>query len=132
MADASEVAASAASSSERRKPQVAESAASVGDEFQHEYDEAHMQDMTQQERGHAAQSHRIHKLGKAFQNYRRAQLKNLAEMQVKKICLMGLLPRQHLCMEDLVWSEDDMEHFLHTICSFETHEHLWKEQREVR
>ena len=35
-------------------------------------------------------------------------------------------------MQDLLWREDDMDHFLHTVASFETHKRLWKAQRAKR
>ena len=35
-------------------------------------------------------------------------------------------------MEDLLWTEDDMDHFLMTVASFETHKRLWKERFKQR
>ena len=82
-------------------------------------------------------SRRTFKLGKAFQNWRRAQLKFLQEMHRKKMYFMAWCreakgERDELCMEDLLWTEDDMDHLLHTVASFETHKHLWKERRVER
>ena len=72
---------------------MAVSAASTSDDPQRHYDEANMEDMTQQERVEAGMattttwtvSRRADKLGKAFQNWRRVQLKFLVDMQRKKI-----------------------------------------------
>ena len=71
---------------------MAVSAASATyDDLQRQYDEANMQDMTLQERqqaglhGEQRVSRRCHKTGKAFQNYRRAQLNLLQGMIHKKI-----------------------------------------------
>ena len=64
---------------------MAVSAASTGDDPQRYYDEVNMQDMTQQERTEASgTSRRVEKLGKAFQNWRRAMLHLLKGMILKK------------------------------------------------
>ena len=72
---------------------VAASAASAGEDLQRYYDDSHMQDMTQQERDEAGMtttvSRRAEKLGKAFQNWRRVQLKLLDKMQSKKMSFVG-------------------------------------------
>ena len=67
------------------------------------------------------------------------QLLILQNMQMKKIFFMCWQRQWQdpvglnlLCMEDLVWTEDDMDHFLHTVATFETHKRLWKERRELR
>ena len=39
---------------------------------------------------------------------------------------------EDLCTEDLIWTEDDMDHFLNTVASFETHKQDWKARREER
>ena len=37
-----------------------------------------------------------------------------------------------MCVEDLLWTEDDMDNFLHTYASFETHKRMWQDKREKR
>ena len=110
-----------------RNPQVAESAAPTSDDFQR-MDEATMQDMPQQMRGEAVGE-------EAFQNYRRSILKKLDQYELKKAFLMVWLKifrKEDICMEDLCFTEDDMEHFLNTVCSFETHEREWYKEFEER
>ena len=126
-----QVAASAA------RTQVAESAAGAVDDFQQEYDKANMQDMTLEERQDACRSLA---LGKAFQNWRRSILKALSEMQFLKSFFMAwrnqvnLLKGKEgdLCLEDLLLTENDMDHFLHTVSSFETHKEMWRKTRRAR
>ena len=104
-----------------------------------------MEDMTQQEREEAGMgaepgkvSRRSEKLGKAFQNWRRALLQKLGDMQKKKelfmqwrsACRRGQLSVVYpSCMEDLLWTEDNMDHFLHEFASFDTHKRLWLEKK---
>ena len=148
------MAASADRSPRRHNPQVAASAASTQvavsaaiavDDFQHEYDkhdiqheydEANMQDMTLQQRGDVVQTRRTSKLGKAYQNWRRSQLKFLADMKRKKVFFVAWVrwrwSRGIMCLKDLLWTEDDMDHFLHTVSSFETHKRRWRQELEMR
>ena len=105
--------------------QVAVSAAGTVEDIQHEYDEANMQDMTLQEREYVAHGRSV-KMAKSFQNWKRSQLKSLTEMHRTKMFFMAWKREvqgkgKDLCMEDLLWTEEDMAHFLHTFCSFETH-----------
>ena len=62
------------------------------------------------------------------------QLKRFADMQKKKIffaCWRSTVREENtLCMQNLIWTEADMDHFLHTVASFETHKRHWKERRE--
>ena len=119
---------------------MAVSAAS--DDPQRQYNQAQMDDMTQEERKEAMlhqeeeegtrQTSRSSKLGKAFQNWRRVQLKFLHDMQRKKFFFVSwqrvVQGENMLCMQDLIWTEDDMDHFLMTVASLETHKRLWKEK----
>ena len=102
-----------------------------------------MQDMTPQEHQWAdvheeqRDSRRCTKTGKAFQNYRRVLLHILRGMVKKKRYFMiwrSLVPKwsHAFKMEDLIWTEDDMENFLNTKASLETHKHLWRERVENR
>ena len=118
---------------------VAASAADASEDPQRIYDEPNMEDMTQQElcREAVAVSRRTYKLGKAFQNWKRVQLKLLQDMQSKKVFFMTWRRAVQkddnlLCLEDLLWTEDDMDNFLDTVASFETHERLWKQRRTER
>ena len=132
---------------------VTVSAASASDDPGLYYNDVDMEDMTPLEREEAGMAptttwgklpRRTEKLGKAFQNWRRVQMKFLAEMQYKKILFMswkgvaqwrlGLdgQGENKVCMQDLLWREDDMDHFLHTVASFQTHKRLWKAQRAER
>ena len=127
----SQVAASAASA------QVVVSVDSAVDDFQHEYDEANMQDMTLQEREFVACSRRSVNLAKSFQNWKRSQLKFLREMQIKKMFFMAWRRgekenKEDLCMQDFLWTEDDMDHFLQTVSTFETHKNIWRQKRKRR
>ena len=128
------VAASAASSS---NPEVVDSAACASDDFHRFYDEANMQDMMVQDRAVVVQSRRCIKLGKAYQNYRRAQMRRLDQMPLKKTVFViwkrlaqGTV--SEMCMEDMIWTEDDMDHFLHTECSFQAHKEYHYETEEKR
>ena len=121
--------------------QVAESAASGGDDFLQKYDEAYVQDLTQQQHrlacdsGVTKQSRRIHKCGKAFQNYRRAMHRVLKDKHLMKVCFKCwnyLRKPEELTMHDLVWTEDDMDHFLFTFGSFEEHKRRWLQKLEDR
>ena len=117
--------------------QVAESAASAVDDFQQEYDKANMQDMTLQECQDACRSL---KWRKAFQNWRRSILKTLSEMKNLKCFFVAwrnqvnLLKGKEgdLCLADLLWTEDDMDHFLHTVSSFKARKETWQETRGAR
>ena len=96
-----------------------------------------MEDMTQQDRGNVVQSKRSMKLGKAYQNYRRFAQKKLEDLQYLKIFFVAWKKEAQkrsaeLSMEDLHWMEDDMDHFLHTTASFQTHKYHWLETRENR
>ena len=109
-----------------------------------------MEDMTEEDWRWALPTHvsrRVEKLGKAFQNWRRAQLHRLEGMKIKKVTFLAwrvFLNEEKVergesrteevpvCEEDLLWTEDDMDHFLHTVASFETHKRIWKEKLEKR
>jgi hypothetical protein len=74
---------------------VAVSAASASDDPGVYYDDVDMEDMTQLDREEAGVTttttrgklpRRTEKLGKAFQNWRRVQMKFLADMQKKRSC----------------------------------------------
>ena len=69
-------------------------------------------------------SRRADKLGKAFQNYRRAILQKLRGAQLLKRALVAwqLSKRKAACCPaDWIWNEDDMSYFLMTKASFEEH-----------
>ena len=102
---------------------------------------------TQEERGQAGHvSRRVEKLGKAFQNWRRTQLHLLAGMKIKVTFLAWRVflneekvergesrtEEVPVCEEELLWTEDDMDHFVHTVASFETHKRIWKENLQKR
>ena len=104
-----------------------------------DFDEANIGDMTPQEREEAGMgppgkvSRHIEKLGKAFQNWREVQLKRLADMQKKKIFFACWRREENmLCMQDLIWTEADMDYFLHTVASFETHKRHWLATKKAR
>ena len=70
-------------------------------------------------------SRRQKKLGKAFQNYRRSILHMQWCMMKKKAIWRTWLratKKEEMTLEDWLWTEDDMDHFLQTVASFETHE----------
>ena len=82
-------------------------------------------------------THRVGKLGKAFQNWRRAILHALRGKQLQKsffLAWRNACPLQQGtgCMADMIWTEDDMDHFLITVASFSAHKRSWKEQRQER
>ena len=92
------------------------------------FDNQNIQDMNQDAQEEAkAPSRRVGKLGKAFQNYRRTILKIHADMMKKKVYFVAWRHREkaNMAFADLVWTEDDMEHFLRTAASFETHKAMW-------
>ena len=120
---------------------MAVSAASASDDPGLYYNDVDMEDMTQLDREEAGMAttttwgklpRRTEKLGKAFQNWRRVQMKFLADMQKKKIVFMTWRQKDNVCMQDWIWTEDDMDHFLHTVASFETHKRLWNARRQER
>ena len=118
-----------------------------------------MQDMNQDEQEEAKTvSRRVEKLGKAFQNYRRAIIKILKDRIFLKKWFQFwlryedetkdpnggysgksyLAPKQrcstptNVSLADIVWTEQDMDEFLRTVASFDTHKRLWKQKREDR
>ena len=97
-------------------PQVAASAASAVDDLQHEYNQANMQDMTLQEHEYSVKG--------LSQIWRQSQLVLLTDMHGKKMFFMAWKRQvqgngKDLCMEDLLWTEADMDNFLHTVGSCE-------------
>ena len=114
---------------QRRNPLVAESAASADSDFQ--LNLANMKDLTQQECGEEAKSRRFSKLGQSFMDYRMKILMVLDKHMIMKIFFVVWLKAytgEDLCMEDLCWTEDDMDHFVHTVASFQTHKRDWRKQ----
>ena len=116
---------------QRHTPQVAESAASASVDLQ--LNLANMKDLTQQECGEAAKSCRIFKLGQSFKDYRMTILMTLDEHLTMKVFFAVWLKAdrgEDLCMEDLCWTEDNMDHFLHTVASLHTYKRVWRKQLE--
>ena len=99
------------------------------------FDDQNMQDMNRDEQEDAkTSSRRVEKLGKAFQNYRRAIINILRDMFLKNVYFLAWRHQiiSNMTFADLVWTEDDMEHFLRTVASFETHKRLWLQKRQDR
>ena len=85
-------------------------------------------------------SRRAKKLGKSFQNYRRSISNILRDMMKQKAYLMAWRTAfrarrgrpDDMALADMVWTEEDMEHFLRTVASFERHKALWLQKRQDR
>ena len=78
------------------------------------FDTEHIQDMDQDEQEEAkTTSRRVEKLGKAFQNYRRAILNILQTLIIKKSYFVAWRHEDpaNMALSDLLWTEDDMNHF---------------------
>ena len=147
-----QVAESAASNPKWHNPQVevAESAAPTSDDFQDELDKAKTKDMPEQMRraaeGEKSESEaprcaatadeeeeeaprRTVKLGQAYKNYRRNIAFKLAKHFAKKASFamwLKVFRKEDICLEDLCFTEEDMDHFLNTVASWEAHEQEWK------
>ena len=131
----SQVAGAAASGSVRQRERWSEEDVRQGSRY---FDNQNIGDMEDAEQEEAkTTSRRVEKLGKAFQNYRRSIIKKLREM-VEKKKLRSLFEawrsseRSNSALADLVWTVDDMDHFLRTVASFDTHKAIWKPRRQDR
>ena len=65
------------------------------------------------------------KLGKSFQNWRRCQFYRL-----EKVMNTKAVSKTAKCLDDLLWSEDDMANYLHDVATFGAYKTWWYEERE--
>ena len=103
------------------------------------FDQHNIQDMTPEQRldathGSFGAQRREYKLGPAFANYRRAIYRKLTDMRLKKVVFHGWRHghRDRMSIAELVWTEEDMDHFLTTVASYESHKKSWLAKREER
>ena len=99
------------------------------------FDNQNIQDMNQDAQEEAkTTSRRVEKLGKAFQNYRRAILNIHRDMvkQTRFVVACRRQERSELALADLVWAEDGMAYVLQTVASFEKHKARWLQKRPDR
>ena len=94
------------------------------------FDTQNVQGLGEQEQREAKiVSKRTAKLGKAFQNYRRAILHLFWGMMVKNRFFEAWWHKTHpthrRALAYLMFTDDDMEHFLNTVASFKEHKDRW-------
>ena len=103
------------------------------------FDQHNIQDMTPEQRldathGSFGAQRREYKLGPAFANYRRAIYRKPTDVRTKKSVFHGWRygHRDRMSIAELVWTEEDMDHFLTTVASYESHKKSWPATREAR